>query len=181
MEQSTIIETLKTSFLANVWVERRFIIYFILATIISLYAHGTLSQYLQVLLYFFLFVGFVFLGFVAILAHIKYFFGYERRREVELYEDKIVIKVNHQVTEQIFKNDIIKITLYDKRHIDQGNFYPTLVDSFYYLIVIDKNQKSVILTCLLDMKLKKKITAWYGKELEHIYQLFPFPYFNDFT
>lgn len=34
---------------------------------------------------------------------------------------------------------------------------------------------SFILTCLLDIKLTKKVTAWYGQPPEHKYQFFPFP------
>jgi hypothetical protein len=87
----------------------------------------------------------------------------------------MVITVNDKVVEQIFKKDIINITLYDKRHVDTGNLFPVLLDTFYYLVVTGKNQETVVLTCLLDIRLKKKITAWYGQELEHTYQFFPFP------
>ncbi len=127
------------------------------------------------MLLFFLFVGIFFLGFVAIAAHIRYYFHFEKRRKVELHPDRMVIAVNDQVVEQIFKKDIVNITLYDKRHIDTGNPFPTLLDSFYYLGVTGKNQERIVLTCLLDIRLKKKITAWYGQELEHTYQFFPFP------
>ncbi len=178
MGQSTIIETLETSLLANILVEWFFIIQFIVATIIGIYTQLNLVEFLELLLGFFLFVGIVFLGFVAIVAHVRYYFHYEQHRKVELYADRMVISVNDQVIEQIFKNDIIKIILYDKRHVDEGNLFPTLLDSFYYLDVIGKNKEKVILTCLLDIKLKKKIAAWYGKELEHNYQLFPFPFFS---
>jgi hypothetical protein len=121
----------------------------------------------------------VFLGFVAIAAHVRYYFHYERRRKGELFGDRMIINVNDKVMEQILKNDILKITLYDKRHVDEGNLFPTVLDSFYYLIATCKNQEAVILTCLLDIKLKKKITAWYGQELEHKYQFFPFPLFSE--
>jgi hypothetical protein len=175
MEQSTIIETLETSLLVNIWAERLFIIFFIVATIISIYVHVTLFQYFEVMLLFFLFVGIFFLGFVAIAAHVRYYFHFEKRRKVELHPDRIVIALNDQVLEQIFKKDIINITLYDKRHVDTGNLFPTLLDSFYYLDVTGKNQEKIVLTCLLDAQLKKKITAWYGQEFEHTYQFFPFP------
>lgn len=175
MEQSTEFETLETSLLVNIWAERLFIIFFIVATTISIYVHGSLFEYFEVVLVFFLFVGIVFLGFVAIAAHLRYYFHFEKRRRVELYPDRMVIKVNDKVREQIFKSDIVKITLYDKRHVDTGNLFPTLLDTFYYLGITGKNQERVILTCLLDIRLKKKITAWYGQELEHTYQFFPFP------
>jgi hypothetical protein len=175
MEQSTIIETLETSLLVNIWAERLFIIFFIVATAISIYVHGTLFQYFEVMSIFFLFVGIFFLGFVAIAAHLRYYFHFERRRKVELHPDLMVITVNDKVVEQIFKKDIINITLYDKRHVDTGNLFPVLLDTFYYLVVTGKNQETVVLTCLLDIRLKKKITAWYGQELEHTYQFFPFP------
>src|SRR5690349_16982608 len=111
-------ETLKTSLLSNIWAERWFIIFFMVATIIGIYLHLTLFQFFELLLFFFLFVGIVFLGFVAIVAHMRYYFHYERRRKVELYADRMVITVNDKLKEQIFKNDIVKITLYDKRHVD---------------------------------------------------------------
>ena len=175
MEQSTMIETLQTSLLVNIWAERLFIIFFIVATTISIYAHVTLFQYFEVMLGLFLFVGIFFLGFVAIAAHLRYYFHFEKRRKVELHPDRMVTTLNDEVVEQIFKKDIINITLYDKRHTDTGNLFPNLLDSFYYLVVTGKNQETVVLTCLLDIRLKKKITAWYGQELEHTYQLFPFP------
>jgi hypothetical protein len=175
MEQSTIIETLQTSLLVNIWAERRFIVLFIVAIIISIYVHLDSFQFLEEILGMFFFIGIVFLGFVAIAAHVKYYFHYERGRKVELHPDLMVITVNDKVVEQIFKKDISNITLYDKRHIDTGNFFPVVLDSFYYLVLIGKNQERVILTCLLDIRLKKKITAWYGQELEHTYQFFPFP------
>jgi hypothetical protein len=175
MEQSTEFETLEPSLLVNIWAERLFIIFFIVATIIGIYVHGSLFQYFEVLLVFFLFVGIVFLGFVAMAAHVRYYFHFEKRRKVELHPDRMVIIVNNQVVEQILKRDIIKITLYDKRHVDVGNLFPTLLDTFYYLDITGKNQERIVLTCLLDIRLKKKITAWYGQELEHTYQFFPFP------
>ncbi len=175
MEQSTVIETLETSLLANIWAERLFIISFMIAVIISIYVHFDFFEFFELISGFFLFVGIVFLGFVAIAAHLRYYFHFERRRKVELYADRMVISVNDQVRKQILKNDIIKIILFDKRHVDTGNLFPTLLDSFYYLVVIGKNKERIILTCLLDIRLKKKITAWYGQELEHIYQVFPFP------
>ena len=175
MEESTIIETLETSLLANVWVERRFIIFLMVATTIGIYVQLNLSEFLELLLYFFLFIGIVFLGFVAIAAHIRYYCHFERHRKVELYADKMVVSVKDRVREQILKNDIVKITLYDKRHIDEGNLFPTLLDSFYYLVVVGKNQERFVLTCLLDIRLKKKMANWYGQNIEHQYQFFPFP------
>lgn len=175
MEQSTIIETLETSLLVNIWAQRLFIIFFMVATAISIYVHGTLVQYFEVMFFFFLWVGIFFLGFVAIAAHIRYYFHFEKHRKVELHPEKMVITVNNQVVEQIFKKDISNITLYDKRHVDTGNAFPTLLDSFYYLEVTGKNQERIVLTCLLDIRLKKKITAWYGQEFKHTYQFFPFP------
>ncbi len=147
--------------------------------IIGIYVHASVYEFFEVLLFSFLFFGIAFLGFVAITAHIRYYFHYELHRKVELFTDKMVIKVKDKVVGQLLKNDIVKITLYDKRHIDEANLFPTLLDSFYYLIVTGKNQERIILTCLLDIRLKKKIAAWYGQELEHVYQLFPFPLFTE--
>ena len=175
MEQSKTIETLQTSMLANIWAEGLFIINFIVATSICIYAHFRLTQYFEVMLGFFLLAGLFFLGFVAIAAHIKYYFHFERSRKVELYPDRMVITVNDQVVDHIFKEDIDKIALYERRRQGEANWVVTLLDSFYYLTVIGKNQERIVLTCILDIRLKKKITAWYGQELEHKYQFFPFP------
>jgi hypothetical protein len=173
MEQSTTIETLETSLPANIWAVRHFIVLFIVATAISIYVHGTLIQYLEIMAVSFLFIGIFFLGFVAIAAHLRYYFHFEKGRKVQLHPDRMVITLNDQVVEQIFKKDITKITLYDK--LQDGNAFPILLDSFYYLVVTGKNLQRIVLTCLLDIRLKKKITAWYGQEPEHIYQFFPFP------
>jgi hypothetical protein len=181
MEESAIIETLKPSLLSNIWVERRFIIYMMVAAIIGIYALANLFKFFEAMLGIFAFVGIVFFGFVAIVAHVRYYFYYERNRKVELYHDRMIIKLKNEEIQQILKSDIIKIILYDKRHIDEGNFFPTILDSFYYLIIISKNQERVILTCLLDIKLKKKINIWYGQELKHSYQFFPFPLFGDLS
>jgi len=175
MEQSITIETLETSLPVNIWAERQFILFFIVGTAISIYAHVTLLQYAEIMGIFFLFVGIFFLGFVAIAAHLRYYFHFEKRRKVELQLDSMVIILNDQVVEQIYKKDIIKITLYDKQRVDGGNLLPTALDSLYYLVVTGKNVESIVLTCLLDIRLKKKIAAWYGEELKHTYQFFPFP------
>src|ERR1700743_3869364 len=136
MEQREIIETLETSMLANIWAEGFFIINISVATSICIYAHVSLLQYFEIMLGFFAFVGIFFLGFLAIAAHIRYYFHFERRRKVELYADRMVITVNDQVVEQIFKKDIGKITLYEKRRQDEANWAPTLLDSFSYLTVL---------------------------------------------
>ncbi len=173
-EQGTPTETLKTSLPANIWAERFFIINLIVATAIGIYAHLTLFQYFELVLGFFLFAGIFFLGFVAIAAHLRYYFHFEKGRKVELLWDRMVITSHDQVVEQIFIKDIIKITLYDQRR-DGGTAFPTLLDCFYYLVVTGKNRERIVLTCLLDIRLKKKIAAWYGQEPEHTYQFFPFP------
>ena len=176
MEQDKEIETFETSLLANMWAERRFIGLLIVVIIISsIYGHLNSIQFFEEMLGMFFFIGIALLGFVAIAAHVKYYFHFDRNRKVELFTDRMIISLNSQVTEQILKTDIIKITLYDKRHVNEANLFPTVLDSFYYLIVIGKNKERVVLTCLLDIKLKKKIAAWYGHELEHEYQFFPFP------
>jgi hypothetical protein len=174
MEQGAITDTLKTSLPANIWVERQFILFFIVGTAISIYVHGTLFQYVEVMSIFFLFVGIFFLGFVAIAAHLRYYFHFEKGRKVELHWDRMVITLHDQVVEQIYKKDIIKITLYDQRR-DGGTAFPTFLDGFYYLVVTGENRERIVLTCLLDIRLKKKVAAWYGEELKHTYQFFPFP------
>jgi hypothetical protein len=174
MEQGAITDTLKTSLPANIWAERHFIILFFVATAISIYVHGSLIQYVEVMLLSFLFVGIFFLGFVAIAAHLRYYFHFEKGRKAELHWDRMVLTLHDQVVEQIFKKDIIKITLYDQRR-DGFNAFPTLLDGFYYLVVTGKNRERIVLTCLLDIRLKKKVAAWYGEELKHTYQFFPFP------
>ena len=175
MEQSTIIETFETSLGVNIWVERYSIVVYLITGIIAIYAHLSLVIFFEALLGIFLFTGIVFMGFVGIAAHIRYFFYFERNRKVELYRDRMVISVNGEVAEQIFKNDIVKIILRDKIKSYGYNLWPTSADPFYYLVVLGKNQEKVILTCLLDIGLKKKIAGWYGQELEHKYQFFPFP------
>jgi len=175
MEQSTIIETFETSLIVNVWVERYNIVFFLITGIIIIYAQLSLEIFFEALLGIFLFTGIVFMGFVGIAAHVKYYFNFERNRKVELYTDRMDISVNGEVSEQIFKNDIVNIILYDKINSYGSNFYPTYADPYYYLVVIGKNQERIILTCLLDIRLKKKIAAWYDQELEHKYQFFPFP------
>lgn len=175
MQENTVIQTFETSVLVNIWAERLFIIDLMVVVIIGVYGHFNLNMIFELLLLSSIFIGVVFLGFIAIGAHVKYYFKFERHRKVELYADRIIIYVNNQVKEEILKSDITRIILYDKRHTTTGNVFPTLLDSFYYLIIMGKNQDKVILTCLLDIGLKKKITAWYGQELEHTYQFFPFP------
>ncbi len=109
MEKSTITETLKTSLFANIWAERLFIIYFILVTVIGIYVHASVFEFFELLLFSFLFFGIAFLGFVAITAHIRYYFHYELRRKIELFADKMVIKVKDKVMEQLLKNDILRL------------------------------------------------------------------------
>ena len=174
MGQEKVVDTLKTSLLINIWAERNHIMLCFLTGILAIYAHLSLILFFEGLLGIFIFSGIVMLGFVAIVAHIKYYFNFEKNRKVELYSDRLVIIVDDKITDQIFKKDIIKITLFDKIR-STGKAWPTFVDPFYYLNVISIGQEKLILTCLLDMKLKKKIAAWCGQELEHKYQFFPLP------
>ena len=175
MEQNSPGETLKTSLGVNIWAERNYIIVSLLTGVIVIYVKLSLVNFFEALAGIYLFTGIFFLGFVGIIAHVKYYFNFERNRKVELYTDRMVISVNGELTKQIFKNDILKIILCDKLQSYGNNLYPTYLDAFYYLVVIGKNQERVILTCLLDRKLKKKIATWYGLELEHKYQFFPIP------
>lgn len=179
MEQNKIVETFETSLIANIWVERNNVIPFLLACIITIAVQFSLIKFFELLLGSFLFTGIIFLGFVGIAAHIQYHFHFEKNRKVHLFADRIIISISSEVFAQLFKKDIVKIILFDKLKSESKsggyNAWPTYLDPFYYLIVIGKNQERIILTCLLDIRLKKKIAAWYGQELEHKYQFFPFP------
>ena len=124
MQQNTVIQTFETSVLANIWVERFFILDLIMVVIIGVYAHFTLNMFFELLLLSFLFIGVVFLGFIAIAAHVKYYFKFERHRKVELYADRILIYVNNQEKEEILKSDITRIILFDKRNTTSGNLFP---------------------------------------------------------
>ncbi|MEO7487276.1 MAG: hypothetical protein ABIU77_09250 [Ferruginibacter sp.] len=176
MEQIKIIETLETSLVVNIWVQRNSLIIYLITGIIAIYAQFNLMMFFELLLGIFLFIGIVFMGFVGIAAHMQYYFQFERNRKVELYSDRIVVICkNGQVVDQIFKRDIDKIVLYDKIKSYGYNLWPTNADSYYYITVIGKNQEKIILTCLLDISLKKKVASWYGQELQHKYQFFPLP------
>jgi hypothetical protein len=175
MEQSTMIETFETSLIVNIWMQRNSFIGYLIAGIIAVLVHLSLVQFFELLLGVFLFTGTVLFGFVGIYAHIIYYFRFEINRKVKLYSDRIVIVKNGQIIQQLLKNEITKIILCDKIKSYGFNLDPTYADSYYYLIVIGKNQERIILTCLLNIRLKKKIAAWYGQELEHKYQFFPFP------
>ena len=174
LEQNSKIETFEVSFMNHLWVEKNSFLVFILITFLAIYLDLSLKMFLIGLAGGFIFAGIALMNFVGIALHIHYFFQFERNRKVELYTNRIEISKNGIIEEQILKIDIAKITLSDKILLD-GNAWPFLFDNYYYLTVIGKNQEKIILTCLLDIKLKKKVAAWYGKELEHKYQFFPFP------
>ena len=169
------IETFKTSLIVNIWMQRNSFIGYLIAGIIAVLVHLSLVQFFELLLGVFLFTGIALFGFVGIYAHILYYFRFEINRKVELYTNRIVICKNDQIVQQMFKNEITKIILCDKIKSYGFNLNPTYADSYYYLIVVGKSQETVILTCLLNISLKKKIAAWYGQELEQKYQFFPFP------
>jgi hypothetical protein len=184
MEQNGLTQTFKTSLAANIWAERNHILIFLMAVIVAIIAQFTLLQFFELLIGLFLWTGIFFLGFVGIAAHIQYYFHLERSVDVKLYTDRMVIYKHGDVLAEIFKRDIVKIVICDRLrnygYESDGydhyyNAWSTFADPFYYLLVIDKQQGSIILTCLLDIRLKKKIAAWYGQKLEHKYQFFPFP------
>ena len=184
MEQSKIVNKLETTLLANTWVERNNILVLLMVGIVDIYLKFSLIKLFELLLGIFAFTGIVFMGIVGIAAHIRYYFYFERHRKVALYTDRMVISVNDEALETVLKNDIVKIIIHDKLrncgyelngYDHYYNSYPSFADSFYYLVIIGKNQERVILTCLLDIKLKQKIAAWYGHKLDHKYQFFPFP------
>ncbi len=175
MGENTVIETFKTSLIVNIWMQRNSFIGYLIAGIIAVLAHFSLIQFFELLLGVFLFIGIALLGFVGIYAHILYYFRFERNRKVELYTDRIVTRKNDQIVQQMFKNEITRIILCDNIRSSGITSWSTYADSYYYLIVIGKNQERIILTCLLNISLKKKIDVWYGQEIEHKYQFFPFP------
>lgn len=180
MEESTIIETLETSLLTNIWVERNQFMVCLIAGFIIIYVQMSIIAFFETVGIMFLWTGIFMLGVVGVAAHVRYYFRFERNRKVELYNDKIVIYVDDNVLEEISKKDIPKIILRDKLkyQLESYKYYnnwPTFADPFYYLLVIGKNEERIVLTCLLDIKLKKKIADWYDQELEHQYQFFPFP------
>jgi hypothetical protein len=175
MEESTIIETFETSLIVNIWMHRNSFIGYLIAGIIAVLVRLSLVQFFELLLGVFLLINVALFGFVGIAAHIEYYFRFERNRKVELYTDRMVIYKNNQVVQEMLKYEITKIILYDKIKSYGYNLWPTLHDSYYYLAVVSKNQERIILTCLLNISLKKKIAAWYGQGLEHKYQFFPFP------
>jgi len=178
MEENSSIQELKTSFVVNIWVERNnFIVLLMVVIVAAVYGRQfNLMQLFELFVGSFLFAGIVFFGFVGIALHIRYYFHYEKYRSVKLFADRLVISIEHVETAEIFKKDIVKIILRDR--INSSGRYQTFVDPFYYLIVVSQNHEPVILTCILDMNLKKKIAGWYGQELEHKYQFFPSPLFE---
>ena len=173
-EQSSKIETFNVSFKNHLLAEKNSIMVCILISILAIYLHLSLKMFLIGLVGGFIFTGIALMNFVGIALHIHYYFHFERNRKVELYTDRMVISINGNVEEQILKTEIAKIILHDKILLD-GNAWPMLYDNYYYLTVICKNRERIVLTYLLNIKLKKKMAAWYGKELEHKYQFFPFP------
>ena len=175
MRQDEIIETFETSIIINIWVQRNSVVTCLITGIITIYAQLGLIAFFEALLGIFLFSGVVMLGFAGIVIHVKYYYHFEKNRRVELYTDRIEISRNGKVVKQVFKDDITGIILCDRLKSGGYNLYPTFADPYYYLDVIDKNKEEVILTCLLDIRLKKKIAAWYGQEPEHKYKFFPYP------
>ena len=174
MEQSIKIETFSVSFRNHLWAEQGSIMLVTLVGVIAIYAQFSVKLFFELLLGGFIFTGIVLMNFVAIALHIYYYFSIDRNKKVEMYTDRMVIYKDGKFVEQILKNDIERIILLDKIH-PEGNFRFWNSDIFYYLTIIGKNRERIVLTCLLNIKLKKKMAAWYGKEIEHKYQFFPFP------
>lgn len=146
-----------------------------MACIVAIIAQFNLIQFFELLLGFFLFMGIFLFGFIGIALHLKYYFRYERGRKIKFYEANITIIINERIVDQFLKNEINKIVLCDNLKSDSYNLFPTNIDSFYYLIVLGENGERIILTSLLDIKLKTKMIEWYGEKLEHKFQFFPFP------
>ena len=175
MEESTKRTSLETSLIVNIWMQRNDFIGYLMAIIVAVFVHLSFLQFFELLLGVFLFTGIALFGFVGLYAHILYYFRFEVNRKVELYTDRILTYKNAQKVQEMSKNEITKIILCDKLKSEGFNLWPSNADSYYYLIVIGKNKEQIILTCLLDIRLKKKIATWYGREFEHQYQFFPFP------
>lgn len=175
MKQRAIVEILKTSIKSNLWAQRWSILLFLMVCIVAYIAQFDIIQFFELLLGFMLFIGIFFFGFVGIALHTKYYFRYERNRKIKLCEDFLKVIINGQVINQIIKTEITKIVLCDNLKSDSFNLFPTIVDSYYYLIIIGENWEQIVLTSLLDVNLKRKIIQWYGQKLEHRYQFFPFP------
>jgi hypothetical protein len=175
MKQDAKIDEFETTLMLNLWAERYNFVIILIVVAIAIYAQFSIYMFIKLLLLSFLTLGIIAFGFVGIAAHIRYYFDFERKRKVLLYSDRMVIIQNRQVVRQLFRNDITEIILHDRLRTSESNFVMTLMDSYYYLEVIDKAKETEILTCLLDISLKKKIAAWFGQKLKHEYQFFPFP------
>lgn len=74
---------------------------------------------------------------------------------------------------EISNKQICKIVLYDKNKSYGYNLFPTLLDEYYYMLIILKDNRSVVVTCLMDIHLKDKVEKWSNINIEHKYKIFP--------
>lgn len=168
------VQILKTSLRSNLWVHRWTFVLCLIIVVCSIIGEVNFVQFIEIALVLFLFSGIFFFGFVGIALHLRYYLHYEKGREVKLFEDHITV-IDEYGVNQIFKKEVAKIMLFNNIKYNDYNLFPTSIDRFYYLTIIAENGEQLILTCILDTKLKKKIVEWYGREPEHKYQFFPFP------
>jgi len=181
--RNEIVKKFETSLKIHLWLERWNFLVILFAIVIGMYEKFTISKMLELAIGGLLFTGIVLLGFIAIALHVQYYFYLERNRKVELLTDRLIITNSDQTVIELSINDVAKITIFDRLRTfgyksdgydSYHNLYPSFADSFYYLILVSKNNETVVLTSLLDITLKKKIALWYKKGIEHKYQFLPF-------
>lgn len=175
VENGKFVASWATSTWTNIWLQRGYFVGFAISAIVGCLAHFSWIMLVKLILGYFLFSSFALFGIVAIFVHVKYYFQFERGRSVEVYSDKMTLFKNCEVVEEIQRAEVLKIILCDKLKSDGYNLWPTYADSFYYLVIIRSNHQRLVLTCLLDLKLKETMKAWLGHEFQHKYQFIPLP------
>lgn len=118
-------------------------------------------------------IGIPMLGFLAIGVHLQYYFKIEKDREIQLKRNEMIIYKKSILIDKFSKEDIINIILYDKI-LSGGNYFPTLLDNYYYIVVSFKGNRTISFTSLSDIHLKKKLEKWSGHLIEHKYKFLPY-------
>lgn len=161
---------LKNTFKSNLWILRNIICSNIFAFVIWVYflkTYGIIG-----LLIMLGFLDIILLGLIGVFIHRQYY-SFEKRRLINISGNTARFFYEGKLIKEVEGNDISRIILIDKI-MNDGNSFPTFVDSYFFFTIILNDGTHMIITCLMHPMLKNIIKEWSKIEIEHKNVFFPF-------
>lgn len=161
---------LKNTLKRNLWILRNIICSNTLAFVIWVYflkIYGLIGLLVMLGL-----LDIVLLGLMGVFIHRQYY-SFEKKRLINISGKTARFFYEGKLIKEVDRNDINRIILIDKI-MNDGNSFPTFVDSYFFFTIMLNDGTHMIITCLMHPMLKNIIKEWSKIEIEHKNVFFPF-------